>query len=75
MELNDNVFDLYWSNRYKQSPMTPLCDEVCRINTICTIRAGKSEYRCDYLPEYPTSRPVILNVTEEEACGIQIIAK
>ncbi|GAA5814946.1 hypothetical protein MFLAVUS_008449 [Mucor flavus] len=75
MELNDNTFDLYWFNRYKQSPMTPICDEVCRINAICTIRAGKSEYRCDYLPDYPTSRPVILNVTDEEACGIQILAK
>lgn len=75
MEIDDNLFDLYWLNRYKQSPMTPECNEICRINTICTMRAGKSEYRCDYEPTYPSNRPVILNMKEEEACGIQLLTK
>ncbi|KAI7877878.1 Metallo-dependent phosphatase-like protein [Mucor mucedo] len=75
MELDDKLFDKFWINRYKQSPFTPVCDKDCKVNTICTMRAGKSEYRCDYVPELPTGRPVILNSKEEEACGIQLIKK
>lgn len=75
MELDDRLFDLYWLNRFKQSPHTPVCNEACRANAICTIRAGKSEYRCDYEPELPTGRPVILNAKDEEACGIQLLTK
>lgn len=75
MELNDELFNKYWLNRYKKSPWTPDCDQDCKANTICTLRAGKSEYRCDYLPKLPTGRPVLINVKEEEACGIQLIKK
>lgn len=82
MELNDDLFNLYWSNRFKQSPMTPDCtEEACRINTICTMRAGRSQDRCDYEPTYPPSSsndkngPVILDYKDEEACGIQLLAK
>ncbi|CEP15672.1 hypothetical protein [Parasitella parasitica] len=60
MELDDEKFDLYWLNRYKSSPMTPNCDQACRVNTICGMRAGKSELRCDYDPSESTPRPVIL---------------
>jgi sphingomyelin phosphodiesterase len=55
--------------------MTPECGETCRINAICTLRAGRSEDRCDYEPTYPSSRPVILDAKDEEACGIQLLTK
>lgn len=77
MELNDNLFDSYWQNRFKQSPFIPECNEACRINTICNIRAGKSELRCDYEPADPknSDRPVILSSRDEDACGISILKK
>jgi sphingomyelin phosphodiesterase len=75
MELDDAVFDAYWNNRYKSSPMTPECDEACRINVVCGIRAGKSELRCDYDPSSSTPRPTILDRKDEEACGISLIVK
>jgi sphingomyelin phosphodiesterase len=76
MELDNSIFDSYWSNRYKQSPFTPECNEACRINTVCNIRAGKSELRCDYQPAEPSpDKPVILNVKDEEACGINLLKK
>ncbi|KAL7321705.1 hypothetical protein PS15m_001446 [Mucor circinelloides] len=75
MELDDEKFNLYWLNRYKSSPMTPECDEACRINTICGMRAGKSELRCDYDPSESTPRPVILDRKEEEACGLSLLKR
>ncbi|KAI8982137.1 Metallo-dependent phosphatase-like protein [Mycotypha africana] len=75
MELNNNKFDQYWVNRYKSSPLTPECDFVCRVNTICGMRAGKSELRCDYIPSEPTNRPIILNRKDKDACGISLLTK
>ncbi|KAI7906482.1 Metallo-dependent phosphatase-like protein [Cokeromyces recurvatus] len=75
MELDDEKFDLYWLNRYKSSPLTPKCDLSCRTNAICSIRAGKSELRCDYDPSSSTPRPVILNHKERDACGVSLLKK
>ncbi|KAG0978207.1 hypothetical protein G6F27_014366 [Rhizopus arrhizus] len=51
MENNYSTFDKYWYYRTKLAPQTPECDEDCRRNIICGIRAGKSELRCDYDPD------------------------
>ncbi|CAO3616653.1 unnamed protein product [Cunninghamella echinulata] len=51
MENNNSTFDKYWYHRTKLAPQTPECDEDCRRNIICGIRAGKSELRCDYDPD------------------------
>lgn len=47
-EESDDMFEKYYSNRVKSSPTVPECDQACRTNIICGIRAGKSELRCDY---------------------------
>ncbi|KAF7730158.1 hypothetical protein EC973_002766 [Apophysomyces ossiformis] len=51
MEEDPETFAKYWYYRTKSSPMTKDCDEECQENTICGIRAGKSELRCDYEPD------------------------
>ncbi|KAG0179415.1 hypothetical protein DFQ29_002136 [Apophysomyces sp. BC1021] len=48
MESDIDTFAKYWNYRTKSSPKTPFCDEDCRANVICSVRAGKSELRCDY---------------------------
>ncbi|KAJ2955277.1 hypothetical protein NQZ79_g8696 [Umbelopsis isabellina] len=47
-EDDDSMFEKYYQYRSKSSPLRPECDETCRANLICGIRAGKSEDRCDY---------------------------
>jgi len=42
------MFEKYYNFRSKTSPNLPECDQACRTNLICGIRAGKSELRCDY---------------------------
>ncbi|KAI8094648.1 Metallo-dependent phosphatase-like protein [Thamnidium elegans] len=48
MENNQETFNKYHLFTTKSSPLTKECDDDCRKNTICNIRAGKSEQRCDY---------------------------
>ncbi|KAI8329539.1 Metallo-dependent phosphatase-like protein [Chlamydoabsidia padenii] len=48
MESNMDTFEKYWQYRGRFAPRTPECQGECRSNTICNIRAGKSELRCDY---------------------------
>ncbi|KAI9018040.1 Metallo-dependent phosphatase-like protein [Phycomyces nitens] len=48
MESDPETFDKYWQYRSKSAPEVPECGEDCRASTICNIRAGKSELRCDY---------------------------
>lgn len=48
MEENEETFDKYHRFRSKSSPMEKECIDDCKKNTICGIRAGKSELRCDY---------------------------
>ncbi|ORZ09835.1 Metallo-dependent phosphatase-like protein [Absidia repens] len=48
METNIDTFEKYWWHRGRLSPKTKECDGHCRSVTICNIRAGKSEDRCDY---------------------------
>jgi sphingomyelin phosphodiesterase len=47
-EDTDSMFEKYYQYRSKSSPLRPDCDQACRTNLICGIRAGKSEDRCDY---------------------------
>ncbi|GAB5593233.1 hypothetical protein Unana1_08133 [Umbelopsis nana] len=47
-EENESMFEKYFMYRTKSSPTLPECDQTCRTNIICGIRAGKSELRCDY---------------------------
>ncbi|KAG2180399.1 hypothetical protein INT44_003403 [Umbelopsis vinacea] len=47
-EESDSMFEKYYNFRSKSSPDLPECDQACRTNLICGIRAGKSELRCDY---------------------------
>jgi sphingomyelin phosphodiesterase len=77
MELDDKKFKSYRLNQWKQPFFTPECDEVCRINAICTLRADRAKDRCNYTPEsgINSDRLVILDVKEEEACGIQLLKK
>ncbi|KAK4511645.1 uncharacterized protein ATC70_012861 [Mucor velutinosus] len=48
MEDDQETFDKYNRFSWKSSPLAKECDEECKKNTICGIRAGKSELRCDY---------------------------
>ncbi|KAI9253659.1 Metallo-dependent phosphatase-like protein [Helicostylum pulchrum] len=48
METNQETFNKYRLFTTKSSPLTKECDDNCKKNTICNIRAGKSEQRCDY---------------------------
>lgn len=48
MEEDQETFDKYDRFSWKSSPLAKECDEECKKNTICGIRAGKSELRCDY---------------------------
>ncbi|KAI7866585.1 Metallo-dependent phosphatase-like protein [Spinellus fusiger] len=48
MESDAATFDKYWKYRFKSAPKIQACDEVCRANTLCGIRSGKSELRCDF---------------------------
>ncbi|GAA5807073.1 hypothetical protein MFLAVUS_000423 [Mucor flavus] len=51
METNQETFNKYHLFTTKSSPLTKECDDSCRKSTICNIRAGKSEQRCDYEPD------------------------
>ncbi|KAL1933027.1 hypothetical protein VTP01DRAFT_8705 [Rhizomucor pusillus] len=56
MELDDKMFSKYWSFRSKSAPVARECDEDCRNTTICAVRAGRSEDRCDYESDvFPSS--------------------
>lgn len=48
MENDQATFDKYHKYTTKSSPMAKPCIDDCKKNTICNIRAGKSEQRCDY---------------------------
>lgn len=48
METNQETFDKYHQYTTKSFPMAAKCEGDCKKNTICNIRAGKSEQRCDY---------------------------
>ncbi|KAI8366663.1 Metallo-dependent phosphatase-like protein [Radiomyces spectabilis] len=48
MEQDIHVFDKYWEYRTKSSAVREECDDGCRHQILCSIRAGKSELRCDY---------------------------
>lgn len=48
MENDQETFDKYYQYTTKSSPMTKECIGDCKKNAICSIRAGKSEQRCDY---------------------------
>ncbi|CAO3591762.1 unnamed protein product [Absidia cylindrospora] len=48
METYNDTFDKYWQFRGRLASQIPICEDECRVNTICNIRAGKSELRCDY---------------------------
>ncbi|ORX59557.1 sphingomyelin phosphodiesterase [Hesseltinella vesiculosa] len=51
MESNNATFEKYWRYRSKSSPIVRPCDESCMEETICNIRAGKAEHRCDFEPD------------------------
>ncbi|KAI8978467.1 Metallo-dependent phosphatase-like protein [Pilobolus umbonatus] len=51
MEQNVSTFNKYNRYRTKSAPMHELCVDECKSTTICNIRAGKSELRCDYEPD------------------------
>ncbi|CAO3609031.1 unnamed protein product [Cunninghamella blakesleeana] len=78
MENNKDTFDKYWYYRTKLAPQTPECDEDCQKNTICSIRAGKSELRCDYDPDVlfgggstssSSGNPIKDRYSEPHSCG------
>jgi sphingomyelin phosphodiesterase len=48
MEENPETFDKYNKFSWKSSPLAKECIGECKQSTICSIRAGKSEQRCDY---------------------------
>jgi sphingomyelin phosphodiesterase len=48
MEEDEETFQKYHRFSSKSSPMEKECVDDCKKNTICGIRAGKSELRCDY---------------------------
>lgn len=48
MEENPATFDKYYQYSWKSSPLATECDDECKKNIICGVRAGKSELRCDY---------------------------
>lgn len=72
MENNPVLFDKYWRYRSKSAPHIPDCDEDCRNNTICAIRAGKSELRCDYEPDVLFGGKRYAR--EEHVCGINLVS-
>ncbi|KAI7863090.1 Metallo-dependent phosphatase-like protein [Spinellus fusiger] len=56
MVSDPSLLDTYWKYRSSSAPVARLCDsEECRANAICTLRAGKSEQRCDYISDVLSS--------------------
>ena len=53
MEENEETFQKYHRFTTKSSPMSPECIDDCKKETICNIRAGNSEHRCDYESDVP----------------------
>ncbi|KAG0744407.1 hypothetical protein G6F42_009092 [Rhizopus arrhizus] len=45
---NLDSFNKYHHFMSKSTSVVKECDEKCKKNTICSIRAGNSEHRCDY---------------------------
>lgn len=48
MEETPEIFDKYNTFSWKSSPLAKECTDECKRSAICSIRAGKSEQRCDY---------------------------
>jgi sphingomyelin phosphodiesterase len=48
MEENPEIFNKYNRFSWKSSPLAKECIGECKQSAICSIRAGKSEQRCDY---------------------------
>ncbi|KAG0950228.1 hypothetical protein G6F57_000117 [Rhizopus arrhizus] len=72
MENNEATFNKYHLFTSKSSPIIKECDENCRKNTICGIRAGNSEHRCDHLVNiYGRER----YIAEPHLCGIPLTRK
>lgn len=82
----ETMFTKYWKYRVKSAPLVNECDEACRSTAICAIRAGKSEQRCDYDPDffpppsedesvYKTSRGSHRRIEKMDSCGLNLVGQ
>ncbi|ORZ01161.1 Metallo-dependent phosphatase-like protein [Syncephalastrum racemosum] len=70
MEEDHAVFEKYWKYRFKSAPVAPGCDEECRNRTVCAVRAGRSEERCDFESDvFPGQNVQPTYTPEEHACS------
>lgn len=81
----ETMFTKYWKYRVKSAPLMNECDEECRSTAICAIRAGKSEQRCDYDPDFfpPPSEDESVykkskasrRIEEMDSCGLNLVSQ
>ncbi|XP_023316837.1 sphingomyelin phosphodiesterase-like [Trichogramma pretiosum] len=48
MDSNDELFDTFYMNHYRNSPVRPNCNNDCRKEILCNLRSARSESRTDF---------------------------
>lgn len=81
----ETMFTKYWKYRVKSAPLMKECDEECRSIAICAIRAGKSEQRCDYDPDFMPppfedegmykKKSRSYRIKEIDSCGLNLVGQ
>ncbi|XP_031624227.1 sphingomyelin phosphodiesterase-like [Contarinia nasturtii] len=54
MENDDDLFDLYFRNYWKQSPFRPECDTECKRDILCQAKSGRSHDKSHLCPDLKT---------------------